>query len=188
MARPREFDTDAALDGAIKVFSEHGFEGTSTQMLVDKMGIARQSLYAAFGDKWGLYCSAVRRYGSGECASHFDALRSGAKAVDGITAMLRRVVSTASEPCLGVGSTYEFGDSQPELQDIRERLAKSLKDVIVGRVRDAQAEGGLASDVAPEAAADFLVAAIAGIRVAGRGGAKPETLSPMVDIALRALR
>jgi AcrR family transcriptional regulator len=97
MARPQEFDTDAALDGAIAVFSEHGYEGSSAQMLVDAMGIGRQSLYAAFGDKWQLYC-AVRRYGMGECAAHFEALRSGARAIDGIGAMLRRVVETAATP------------------------------------------------------------------------------------------
>ena len=57
MARPREFDTDSALDGAIAVFREHGFEGTSAQMLVDAMGIGRQSLYTAFGDK----CSSIAR-------------------------------------------------------------------------------------------------------------------------------
>src|ERR1700720_4807906 len=38
MARPREFDTDAALDGAIAVFREHGFEGTSAQMLSMRWG------------------------------------------------------------------------------------------------------------------------------------------------------
>jgi hypothetical protein len=57
MARPREFDPDAALDGAIGVFREHGCEGSSAQMLVDAMGIGRQSLYATFGDKWQLYRS-----------------------------------------------------------------------------------------------------------------------------------
>jgi malonyl-CoA decarboxylase len=97
MARPREFDVDAALDGAIAVFREHGFEGSSAQMLVDAMGIGRQSLYATFGDKWRLYCSAARRYGMGECAAHFDALRGGARAIDGITVMLRRVVETADQ-------------------------------------------------------------------------------------------
>ena len=55
MARPREFDADAALDGAIGVFREHGFEGASAEMLVNAMGIGRQSLYDTFGDKWQLY-------------------------------------------------------------------------------------------------------------------------------------
>jgi AcrR family transcriptional regulator len=120
-----EFDTDAALDGAIAVFSEHGYEGSSAQMLVDAMGIGRQSLYAAFGDKWQLYCAAVRRYGMGECAAHFEALRSGARAIDGIGAMLRRVVETAATPCLGVGSTCEFGASRPDLVDIHAALGRT---------------------------------------------------------------
>jgi AcrR family transcriptional regulator len=188
MARPREFDTDAALDGAIAVFREHGFEGTSAQMLVDAMGIGRQSLYAAFGDKWQLYCSAARRYGMGECAAHFDALRSGARAIDGIYAMLRRVVETADQPCLGVGSIYEFGASRPDLKEINALLARTLRGAIAARVRDAQREGDIATGLHPEVIAEFLIANIAGIRVAGRGGADRATLTSLVDMALRALR
>ena len=73
MARPREFDADTALDGAIGVFREHGFEGASAEMLVKAMGIGRQSLYDTFGDKWQLYRAAVRRYGMGECSAHIEA-------------------------------------------------------------------------------------------------------------------
>src|ERR1700733_11711441 len=118
MARTREFDADAAHDAAIGVFCEYGFEGSSAQMLVDAMGIGRQSLYGTFGDKWQLYRSAVRRYGMGECAAHLDALRSGPRAIGGIAAMLRRVVETADQPCLGVGSIYEFGSSPPDLNKV----------------------------------------------------------------------
>ena len=137
MARPREFDTDAALDGAIGVFREHGFEGSSAEMLVDAMGIGRQSLYATFGDKWQLYRSAVRRDGMGKCAAHFEALRSGVRAIDGIDAMLHRVVETADQPCLGTGSIYEFGASRPDLAEISAPVARALRAAIVGRVRDA---------------------------------------------------
>jgi AcrR family transcriptional regulator len=188
MARPREFDTDAALDGAIAVFREHGFEGSSAQMLVDAMGIGRQSLYAAFGDKWQLYCSAARRYGMGECAAHFEALRSGARAIHGIDAMLRRVVKTASQPCLGVSSTYEFGASRSDLKEIKALLASSLRGVIAARVRDAQREGDVAAGLDPEAVAGFLIANMAGLRVAGRGGADQATLTGLANMALRALR
>ncbi len=188
MARSREFDTDVALDSAIGVFREHGFEGSSAQMLVDAMGIGRQSLYAAFGDKWQLYCSAVRRYGMGECAEHIDALRSGARAIDGIEAMLRRVVETADRPCLGVGSTCEFGASRPALTEIKALLGQSLHTVIVGRLRDAQREGDIDPGLDPNLTAEFLVANIAGIRVAGRGGADRKVLTGLADMALRALR
>jgi AcrR family transcriptional regulator len=188
MARPREFDADAALDGAIGVFREHGFEGTSAQMLVDAMGIGRQSLYATFGDKWQLYCSAVRRYGMGECAAHFEALRSGVRAIDGIGAMLRRVVETADQPCLGTGSICEFGAARADLTDINAPLAKALRAAIVGRIRDAQREGDVAAGLDPEVIAEFLIANIAGIRVAGRGGADRTILTGLHHIALRALR
>lgn len=188
MARPRQFDTDAALDGAIDVFSEHGFEGSSAQMLVDAMGIGRQSLYAAFGDKWHLYCAAVFRYGMGECAAHFDALRTGARGIDGIEAMLRRVVETADRPCLGVSSTYEFGVSHPDLEEIRTLLGKRLREAIMTRVHDAQREGDIAPSLDAKATAEFLIANIAGIRIAGRGGATREALVSLADMVLRALR
>jgi AcrR family transcriptional regulator len=188
MARPREFDADAALDGAIGVFREHGFEGASAEMLVGAMGIGRQSLYDTFGDKWRLYRSAVRRYGLGECAAHFEALRSGVRAIDGIDAMLRRVVETADQPCLGVGSICEFGVSRPDLAEVHAPLAKALGDAIAARVRDAQRDGDVASELDPEAAAEFLISNIAGIRVAGRGGADSAALTGLADMALRALR
>jgi TetR/AcrR family transcriptional repressor of nem operon len=188
MARPREFDAERALDAAISVFREHGFEGSSAQMLVDAMGIGRQSLYATFGDKWQLYRSAVGRYGMGECAAHLDAIRGGVRAIDGIGALLRRVVKTASQPCLGVGSIYEFGASRPDLTEINARLARGLRAVIAGRIRDAQREGDVAAVLDPDAVAEFLIANIAGIRVAGRGGADRATLNGLAEMALRALR
>lgn len=157
-------------------------------MLVDAMGIGRQSLYVAFGDKWQLYRAAVRRYGRGECAAHLEALRSGANAIDGIEAMLWRVVETADRPCLGVGSICEFGTSSADLTEIHTALGVPLRAAIAGRVRDAQQEGDALIDLEPEIAADFLMASIAGLRLAGRSGADRGTLAGIATTALRALR
>ena len=188
MARSREFDADVALDSAISVFREHGFEGSSAQMLVEAMGIGRQSLYATFGDKWRLYLAAVRGYAMGECAAHLNALRSGPRAIDGIKAMLSRVVETAKEPCLGVGSICEFGTSHSDLMDVNAPFARTLREAIAARIRDAQQEGGIPTHLEPTALADFLLANIAGIRVTGRGGADRATLNSLADIALTALQ
>ena len=92
------------------------------------------------------------------------------------------------QPCLGVSSTYEFGASRADLEEIHALLGKSLRAAIMARAHDAQREGDVAPGLDAEAVADFLIASIAGIRVAGRGGADHAALTSLADMALRALR
>jgi AcrR family transcriptional regulator len=188
MARPKEFDREQALDAAIGVFREHGFEGTSTPMLVDAMAIGRQSIYDTFGDKWQLYCEAVRRYATGEIEAHLAALRGPPRAMDGIRAMVERVVRDAHQACLGVGSICEFGRSQGDLVEIHTAAGRTIQGAVSKRLREAQADGDVAKDFDVDDAAEFLQANIAGIRIAARGGAKMRRLRALGAIALRALR
>ena len=62
MGRPRAFDRDKALDQALHVFWERGYEGTSIADLTEAMGINPPSLYAAFGNKETLFREALDRY------------------------------------------------------------------------------------------------------------------------------
>src|SRR5882757_5363678 len=62
MGRPREFDTDQALDKALNVFWRNGYEGTSIADLTEAMGINPPSLYSAFGNKEKLFRKALDRY------------------------------------------------------------------------------------------------------------------------------
>jgi TetR/AcrR family transcriptional regulator, transcriptional repressor for nem operon len=188
MARPKEFDQAAALDAAINVFREHGFEGSSAGMLVGAMGIGRQSLYDTFGDKWQLYLEAVRRYAERESAAHLQALKDAPSAPAALEAVVMRVVHAAGEACLGVSSVCEFGRSQPELALIHDAAARLIRTGIAARVEQAQAEGSVRREQDAGAAADFLMASFATIRLAARGGAGPEQLHQLGQYALRALR
>jgi AcrR family transcriptional regulator len=60
--RPISFDKDAALEAAMLLFWERGYEGTSMADLTRAMGLNPSSIYAAFGDKHALFQLAVRRY------------------------------------------------------------------------------------------------------------------------------
>ena len=62
LGRPRAFDRDQALELALDVFWRKGYEGASLSDLTEAMGINPPSLYAAFGDKEGLFMEAVQRY------------------------------------------------------------------------------------------------------------------------------
>ena len=60
--RPREFDTDEAIKSAMGVFWSFGYHATSLPELLDATNLSRGSLYAAFGDKHGLFLRALDRY------------------------------------------------------------------------------------------------------------------------------
>src|SRR5271169_661669 len=60
--RPREFDINAALDQAIRVFREQGYNATSIGDLIAAMGLASGSIYKAFRDKRAVFLAAFDRY------------------------------------------------------------------------------------------------------------------------------
>jgi AcrR family transcriptional regulator len=62
MARPKEFDSDQALDKAMEPFWRQGYEATSIKDLVRHMGINRGSLYNTFGHKHRLFLACMDRY------------------------------------------------------------------------------------------------------------------------------
>lgn len=62
MARPRAFDTEDALDRAMDVFWNLGFEEATLPDLLDGMQLTRGSLYKAFKDKKSLFLIVMDRY------------------------------------------------------------------------------------------------------------------------------
>jgi AcrR family transcriptional regulator len=73
--RPRSFDRDQALDAAVLVFWEKGYDGSSIEDLTHAMGINRPSLYAAFGNKRDLFMQAIDRYAATHGNRAFSAFR-----------------------------------------------------------------------------------------------------------------
>src|SRR5580693_10016296 len=60
--RPAAFDRAVALQAAMKLFWERGYEGTSFDNLISAMGISASSFYNSFGSKEALYCEATQAY------------------------------------------------------------------------------------------------------------------------------
>jgi TetR/AcrR family transcriptional regulator, transcriptional repressor for nem operon len=192
MARTKEFDRDVALSRAIAAFSQHGFEGTSTEALVAAMDIRRQSLYDTFGDKWRLYLEALQRYSSDSIGAQLVTLEGAASGAAGIEALLLLAVSrAANDPapaCLGISAICEFGRSAPEVVALTETMGRLLTLAVERRVREAIAAGAFPADLDVAAAGDFILATLTGIKVAARQGASAATLNGIARMALRSFR
>jgi TetR/AcrR family transcriptional repressor of nem operon len=60
--RPRDFDTDHALDAAMRLFWHRGYRATTTRDLVRALGLGQSSITSAFGTKADLADAALARY------------------------------------------------------------------------------------------------------------------------------
>ncbi len=60
--RPRTFDKTAALDKATEAFWTYGYEDASLDQIMEATGLARASIYSAFGDKEMLYLAVLQRF------------------------------------------------------------------------------------------------------------------------------
>ena len=192
MSRPKEFDRATALKAAIAVFSDHGYEGTSTDALLEAMGISRQSMYDTFGDKRRLYLDALQQYNADSVSDIIRSLNTPTSPLKGLEAAL---IAFASRPapkaeftCMGISSICEFGRSDPEVMLVNDAAGRTLLSAFERRVTEAKAKGEVGRDLDVRAAAEFMQAILAAIKVTARGGAPAETLKGIVRLALRSLR
>jgi AcrR family transcriptional regulator len=186
--RPRSFDTDEALDAAMRLFWAEGYEGASLAALTDAMGINRRSIYAAYGNKEELFRKAVERYIEGPGAFVAPALqRPTARQV--AEAMLHGTVEANTTPgrprgCLLVQSALACGpDSEPVRRDLTERREAGVA-ALRARFAQAQAEGDLPPDLDTDALARYLTVVAHGISVQAAGGTDPDDLHRAADQAL----
>lgn len=188
--RPREFDTDAALDRAIDVFWRQGYSGTSLTDLTEAMQISRPSLYAAFGNKEETFKRAVDRYTLIDMGYVDDALaeptaREVARRYlsDNVVA-----VTTPGRPpgCLSIQGGLAAGpDDARVVRFLAERRA-------VGEARFAErfaraiAEGDLPAFERPRDLAKYLSTVSAGLAVQAAAGASRRELAHVAERALAA--
>lgn len=189
--RPRGFDIDTALDQALAVFWRNGFQGASLAELTAAMGINKPSLYAAFGDKEGLYLKALERYAQGTVQQSLDMLEAGTSARQALEDFLRRSARNMTDPALPGGCFVVNGTADCQLSATPPAVQAALREAMRGteahlraRLQRAQAAGELPADADVSALAAFFNAVIAGMGVLAKGGARRAKLDSVVDAAL----
>ncbi|MBX5158565.1 MULTISPECIES: TetR/AcrR family transcriptional regulator [unclassified Rhizobium] len=192
MARHKEFDRNIALHAAIGVFSEHGYEGTSTEKLLTAMKISRQSMYDTFGDKRGLYLEALTRYNTESTGKIMaDLHREGRpiEALEGaLVAFASRPAAEARRGCLGVSAICEFGRTDAKIAALTDSAGHALHSAIESLLDEAQRAGELGTDIDIADAIQFLGSALSGMKISARNGASPDILRGIARMAIRSLR
>jgi AcrR family transcriptional regulator len=187
----RAFDIDDALDRALAVFWEHGYEGTSMAALTDALGINKPSLYAAFGNKEALFHRALERYRQGPAAYVGEALNqpSARQVIEHLLLKSADFLTNPRYPrgCLLVHGALSCSAEAGAVRDELGRCRKKVEDALRRRLEKAKADGDLPAATVAADLARYVITVQQGMTVQAIGGASRKELHRVVELTLSGL-
>jgi len=190
--RPREFDLAKALDGAVRVFRERGYNATSVADLTKATGLVAGSLYKAFKDKRGIFLAAFDRYVDERDAMRHLALRHAGNGRDQLKQLLGLYAAASSgsegkQGCMVAGSAIELATMDADTaRRVRAAYARNER-LLIRTIRDGQADGSIRADLDSAAAGRLMLCVLQGMRVVGKTGRSHGDMAALVSLALKML-
>jgi TetR/AcrR family transcriptional regulator, transcriptional repressor for nem operon len=191
MGRIRKFDVEEALDVALEMFWQQGFDGTPIQALCHAMDLQPGSVYAAFGSKRDLFVAAVRRYIETVSAEAVDRINGAPSGLQGLREYFAHLVDAMVEGkrqwgCLITNSLVEFAARDPELAGMFQLHLARLQTSFAAALARARTDGELRSGAGPESAS-MLVAVVQGMNVMAKSQPGRQALQDVVNATLAGL-
>jgi AcrR family transcriptional regulator len=189
--RPRSFDRDAALERAVEIFWEHGYEGTSVADLTRAMGIGPPSLYAAFGDKRTLFEEVVESYVREYGGFIERALAEEPTARSAVRRALREAAVEYTWPgrphgCLVISGAATHSAGATEVAERLRAMRRHSVSEFEKRSAADIAGGQLPAGTDAAALARFTAAVLQGMSQQSRDGVDREQLLWVAELAMAA--
>ncbi|MBL7498873.1 TetR/AcrR family transcriptional regulator [Frankia sp. CNm7] len=187
--RPREFDRATALERALVLFWDRGYEATSIADLTAAMGVGPPSLYAAFGSKRALFDEVLEVYCEVYRAFMVRAFSEEPTFRRGLERLLREAAAAYTRPdrppgCLAVSAAVNCGS--PEVEQSLRALRTSGVDALERAIRAAIRASELPEDADARSLAVFTGVVLQGMAQQARDGASRRELESTAMIAFRA--
>lgn len=193
MGRHKNYDRAEIAQKAMAVFWRDGFHGTSTQALVDAMGVNRFSVYAEFGNKQNLYEAALAAYDQDVVTAHFQALESAQAGLPDIEAVFEGLSVSAGQPgselgCFMCNCATERAPYDPGSQRFVHQHVKRISAALANALTYAQKRQDIRADVDAVQQGRFLATLLLGVFVLLRAQVPAEVVDASAQVALQHLR
>ncbi|WP_330180274.1 TetR/AcrR family transcriptional regulator [Nocardia sp. NBC_01503] len=143
MGRARRFDESNLLAAATELFWSNGYDNTSVEDVSVATGVGNGSIYAAYGNKKGLFLAAFDRY----CEARAQFVRTTIESAPGtartaVRTLLKAVVDDcAAQPhrrgCLMINSVAHLATRIPEVATTAARTTAAMESAVATRLRPA---------------------------------------------------
>lgn len=191
MARPVEFNRDEALEAAMRLFWAQGYLATSVNQLLKAMGIARSSLYAAFGDKRSLFVEVLRLF-SDRTRAIFTEVWAETENLEAFGRFFRSTLlevprRRAGRGCLMVNTILELAEVDAGLSGLAAKELARVEAAFEKCFTRAQDAGQYPPGRSAKTLAAHMMLVNQGLRVASRKRASPSELGEQIGTALSLL-
>lgn len=191
----RKLIKDIALEQAMAIFWENGFNGTSMDMLTKGLGVEKPSIYATFGNKRALFLAALTHYRTVAVSNVRAALEAAQTAGTpklGLERVVRFMMTSIYQPgvrsgCFATNAALELADQDPEVAEHLSTMLREMRQLFEHTISKSQQCGQIPSQVSAALLASYLVNAIEGGRVLEKTKPSPEALDELVTFILRVL-
>ncbi|MCG3881246.1 TetR/AcrR family transcriptional regulator [Psychrobacter sp. Ps3] len=169
MSRTTLYNRQEALDRAVKLFWHKGFHATSLKDIEQALDMRPGSIYAAFGNKDGLFQEALDHYAKASLTELERILAHHQSPLSGLAAFIRQLggirdKDLPSRACMLVKSLLELGArEQAALQKV-EKLLAGMESRFAECFVEAQRLGELDAELDPLRLARRLQAEVMGLR------------------------
>lgn len=173
-------------------FWESGFEGSSMQDLVERMGISRQSLYDTYGNKRELFESALKRYREDviepKIAELLDPSRSPTEAIANHLRSIAEGCSEMPTGCLMVRTATEIPLDDAEIGRLLNQCVGAVFDALVQVFERGQASGEFDRTRSARELASSVIVSGVGLHVMRRLPDHGAAFRPSVDSLVAGLQ
>jgi len=193
VGRPREFDTEEALDAAMQAFWAKGYEATSLVDLMDATGLHKGSLYQAFGDKHALFIQALKRYLAEMRRQKTELLKNASTPFDGIQAVAHALIDMADaesicpKGCMAINALVELAPHDAKVKRVLEDHVAAMRTSLEETVVLAQDAGQIGSTRSAALITSLIMTFMAGLAAQMKGPISKEQAHALVDAQIQAL-
>ena len=184
----KSFNEQKAIENAMLVFWEKGYEATSISNLTESTGINRGSLYNAFGGKRQLFIQSLLKYDLDirkTTLAELENLDNPTLAFKSLFDLLvqQALDDTQKKGCFLVNTALEFKFHDSHIQSIVTQGFMEFEGFFRHGIEVSQTRGEMPSTLDSQGVAKALLSLVIAIRVLGRGVYDESALRIIADQA-----
>jgi len=187
-----QFDPDVALNSAMRLFWQQGYEATSLQNLLDTMQLSRSSFYQTFKSKPELFQESIRQYRKLSLQRFSTNLKQADSAREFIETLFYDVADETCGPnarrgCLLLNTANEFAQTDPHIAGLIDSSLKQIIATLEQAIIQAQQEKQIPADKDAALLAHYLMSSMSGLKNMVKAGADRAAITKIAGLMLTVL-